>query len=83
MLSEFELNNIILKCHIRKKKIKMDVKKLMETQVKAQVTLDQIKEKELCNFEQFEEVNKIDDLNVAKQIIKLLLQEIKQKTFII
>lgn len=45
---------------------------------KATETLQNILSKKYDNFDQYEEVNKIEDLDVAKMIIKRLLDKVNE-----
>ena len=53
----------------------VNIDEMVRVTVKADNTLKTIKEKRYDNFDQYEEVSKITDLEVAKLIIKRLLDE--------
>ena len=56
----------------------IDFEKKVKINKKADKILKEIDSKQYDNFEQYEEVSKIDDLEVAKVIIKRLLDKINE-----
>lgn len=56
----------------------IDFKKKMEEVLAATEAVNNILSKRYDNFDQYEEVNKIEDLSVAKLVIKRLLDEINK-----
>ena len=60
----------------RRKNMMINFKEIARISQKADATLDQILEKKYDTFDQYAEVSKITDVEVAKIIIKRLLDKL-------
>lgn len=56
----------------------IDFKKAARVTQEADATLKNILSKQYDNFDQYTEVNKIEDLDVAKMVIKRLLDKVNE-----
>ena len=56
----------------------IDINEIVKTTQKAEQLLSEIRSLQFDNFDQWTAVSKIDDLEIAKVIIKILLNELAE-----